>query len=201
MIGIIDYGLGNVQSFINSYRILGIKAVPVRYRDDYKKVDRIILPGVGAFDAAIERLANSEVYVDLDNLVIKNSLPVLGVCVGLQIMARKSEEGNKKGLCWINADVKIIRKLKNYPLPHMGWNEIHVKNDKTQLLKDVDKSSFYFLHSYYLSMDNQVDQIATANYGYEYTAAVSNKNIFGCQFHPEKSHDPGLKILENFAKI
>ncbi len=201
MIGIIDYGLGNVQSFINSYRILGITAIPVRVKSDYKNVDKVILPGVGSFDSAMERLSNSEVFQDLQHLVTNNHLPILGVCVGLQIMARRSEEGVKDGLGWLDADVKIIKNSANLPLPHMGWNEISVKDKKIKLLDKVDKCRFYFLHSFYLSMHNQDDQIATTYYGDSLTAAVSKNNIYGCQFHPEKSHDSGLKILENFGKI
>ena len=201
MIGIIDYGLGNIQSFLNGFRILDVPAIPVKNKFDLQKIDRAILPGVGAFDSAIQRLNDFDLVQDLEDLVLNQSLPILGVCVGLQIMARSSEEGIKKGLAWLDADVKIINKKDKLPLPHMGWNEIDIKSNTSKLLLNLDKPRFYFLHSYYLSMDKKNDQIATTNYGGFLTAAVQKNNIYGCQFHPEKSHSSGLKVLENFSKL
>lgn len=201
MIGIIDYGLGNIQSFLNGFRILDVPAIPVKNKFDLQKIDRAILPGVGAFDSAIQRLNDFDLVQDLEDLVLNQSLPILGVCVGLQIMARSSEEGIKKGLAWLDADVKMINKKDKLPLPHMGWNEIDIKSNTSKLLLNLDKPRFYFLHSYYLSMDKKNDQIATTNYGGFLTAAVQKNNIYGCQFHPEKSHSSGLKVLENFSKL
>ena len=201
MIGIIDYGLGNVQSFINSYKKLGISSKPIKNKRDFENVDRMILPGVGSFDAAIQMLFASELVQKLEDLVLNKSLPILGVCVGMQIMARKSEEGEKKGLNWIDADVKKIKKLDNLPLPHMGWNEIRLSHLDSTLLKNLDNSKFYFLHSYFLSIDNKDEEIALTNYGSALTAAIQKNNIYGCQFHPEKSHSAGLKVLGNFANL
>ena len=201
MIGIIDYGLGNVQSFINSYRKLGISAKPIKNKNDFENVDRMILPGVGSFDAAIQMLFASELIQKIEDLVLNESMPILGVCVGMQIMARKSEEGEKKGLNWIDADVKRIKKLDNLPLPHMGWNEIKLSNQDSTLLKSLNNSKFYFLHSYFLAMDNKDEQIALTNYSTVLTAAIQKNNIYGCQFHPEKSHSAGLKVLGNFANL
>ena len=201
MIGIIDYGLGNIQSFIDSFRILDVPAMSVKNKIDLQKIDRVILPGVGAFDSAIQRLNDSDLVKDLEDLVFNQSLPILGVCVGLQIMARSSEEGSKKGLGWLDANVKIIDTKDKLPLPHMGWNEIHIKNDNSKLLLNIDSPRFYFLHSYYLSMNKSSEQIAKTNYGRSLTAAVQKNNIYGCQFHPEKSHSSGLKVLENFSKL
>ena len=201
MIGIIDYGLGNIQSFMDSFRILGVPAIRVKNKIDLKKIDKAILPGVGAFDFAMQRLHDSNLLKDLNDLVLDKYLPVLGVCVGMQIMARSSEEGLKKGLGWLDADVKIIKKNGKLPLPHMGWNEIDVVNDNSKLLLNLNSRRFYFLHSYYLSLDDKKDGIAITNYGEFLTAAVQKRNIYGCQFHPEKSHSSGLKILENFSKL
>ena len=201
MIGIINYGLGNVQSFINSYRILGLKAISISKKEDFKKIERLILPGVGSFDEALKRFNNSGLADLTEELVLEKSMPILGICVGLQMMARSSEEGLERGLGWLDADVKAIKKDINYPLPHMGWNNIRVNNKKSSLLFSVDSSSFYFLHSYHLVVDNKADQIATADYGNQLLAAASKGNIYGCQFHPEKSHSSGLKVLENFAYI
>ena len=201
MIGIIDYGLGNIQSFLNGFRILDVPAIPVKNKTDLQKIDRAILPGVGSFDSAIQRLYDFDLVQDLEDLVLNQSLPILGVCVGLQIMARSSEEGTKQGLAWLDGDVKIINKKDKLPLPHMGWNEIEIKSNNSKLLLNLDKPRFYFLHSYYLSMDKNINQIATTNYGELLTAAVQKNNIYGCQFHPEKSHSSGLKVLENFSKL
>jgi len=200
LIGIIDYGLGNIQSFINSYRKLDIEAMPVRFNSDLKKIDHIILPGVGSFDSAIKLLWESNLVQEIEYLVFNKKIPILGVCVGLQIMTRNSDEGIMKGLGWLDADVKLIKTIKNLPLPHMGWNEISISRENS-LLTGLNNSRFYFLHNYYLCMDNVHDQIATTEYGDVITSAISNNNIYGCQFHPEKSHSGGLKILENFAKI
>ena len=201
MIGIIDYGLGNIQSFMDSFRILGVPALRVKNKIDLKKIDKAILPGVGAFDFAMQRLNDSNLMKDLNDLVLDKYLPVLGVCVGMQIMARSSEDGLKKGLGWLDADVKIIKKNDKLPLPHMGWNEINVVDDNSKLLLNLNSRRFYFLHSYYLSLDDEKDGIAITNYGEILTAAVQKRNIYGCQFHPEKSHSSGLKILENFSKL
>ena len=144
---------------------------------------------------------DSNLLEELEDLVLNKSLPILGVCVGMQIMSRSSEEGLKKGLGWLDADVKIIKIDEKLPLPHMGWNEIEILSSNSKLLLNLDSRRFYFLHSYYLSMDDKKDQIAITSYGKSLTAAVQKNNIYGCQFHPEKSHSSGLKILENFSKL
>ncbi len=201
MIGVINYGLGNIQSFLNSYRILGVKAKPVKNTLELNKCDHLILPGVGSFDAAMTRLKSSKLIDSIEKLVFKENIPILGVCVGLQIMARTSEEGEIKGLGWLDGEVKLIKKIKNLPLPHMGWNTIQIENDNSQLLKDTDNKHFYFLHSYCMEMDASEGITATSDYGENIVAAVSKNNIHGCQFHPEKSHTSGLTILENFANL
>ncbi len=201
MIGVINYGLGNIQSFLNSYRLLGFKAIPVKNTVELNKCDHLILPGVGSFDAAMTRLKSSKLIDSIEKLVFKEKIPILGVCVGLQIMARTSEEGEIKGLGWLDGEVKLIKKIKNLPLPHMGWNTIQIENYNSQLLKDTDKKHFYFLHSYCMEMDTSDVITATSDYGKIIVAAVSKNNIHGCQFHPEKSHISGLTILENFANI
>ena len=201
MIGVINYGLGNIQSFLNSYRLLGVKAIPVKNTLELNKCDHLILPGVGSFDAAMTRLKSSKLIDSIEKLVFKENIPILGVCVGLQIMARTSEEGEIKGLGWLDGEVKLIKKTKNLPLPHMGWNTIQIENYNSQLLKDTDNKHFYFLHSYCMEMYNSEAITATSDYGENIVAAVSKNNIHGCQFHPEKSHTSGLTILENFANL
>lgn len=201
MIGIIDYGLGNIQSFINSYRILGLKALQVKEKKDLEICERFILPGVGSFDAAMSKLEDTGLLPDLEHFVLQDKIPILGVCVGLQILSRGSDEGNKKGLGWLNADVKLIKKSKDLPVPHMGWNTVFIKKEGSQLMSNLGSKRFYFLHSYHLVTDSIENQIAVSNYGMDFTAVASQNNVYGCQFHPEKSHSNGLKVLENFASL
>ena len=201
MIGIINYGLGNVQSFINSYRMLGIPSISLSDKKDLKRVDRLILPGVGSFDNAIERLNNSGLRDDIEDLIFNKNLPIMGVCIGLHIMGNSSSEGLLKGLGWIDGEVKIIDHEKNIILPHMGWNKIKIEKEKSKLFLDLQYKRFYFLHSYHFIPNQESLQIASVNYGKKLLAAISKDNIYGCQFHPEKSHSAGLKVLENFAKL
>ena len=204
MIGIIDYGLGNVHAFANIYERLNIPVMLAKTETDLEKVSHIILPGVGSFDWAMKCLIKSGMRDKLDYLVIESKLPVLGVCVGMQIMAKKSDEGLAKGLGWVNANV-LSFKADNIQsatkCPHLGWNNVLPKV-KSNLFHKLDKnSSFYFLHSYYLFPENPNDIIAQTNYGGLFTSAVSNQNIYGVQFHPEKSHDWGVQLLKNFAGL
>ena len=201
MIGIIDYGLGNVQSFINSYRLLGLKAIQVKEKKHIEICERFILPGVGSFDAALSKLEASGLLPELEKTVLRDNVPILGVCVGLQILSRKSEEGTKKGLGWLKADVKLINKSKGLPIPHMGWNTVFLKQHNSNIMANIESKRFYFLHSYHVVMDSIENQIAVSNYGTEITAVANNNNVYGCQFHPEKSHSDGLKVLENFASL
>ena len=200
MIGIIDYGLGNVQSFINGYRILGKSAFAINNPKELKNMHHLILPGVGSFDMAMERLHASGLIKDIEDLIFNKSVPILGVCIGLQIMTKKSDEGISKGLGWLDAEVKKIQ-YNNLPLPHMGWNNINVEDTNSKLLEGVNKKRFYFLHSYHVISQNKDNHIASTDYGGRILAAASKENIYGCQFHPEKSHNAGLKVLENFSKL
>lgn len=204
MITIINYGLGNIRAFVNVYKRLNITAKIAIHPDDLKDADKIILPGVGAFDYAMQLLNSSGLRAELENQVIKNKIPVLGICVGMQMLARSSEEGTLPGLGWIDGIVKRFRPdFQNNiaRLPHMGWNTITpVRNNA--LLKGFDCTSrFYFLHSYYFVCNNEHDVIARSEYGEQFASGVSNSNIFGIQFHPEKSHSNGIRLLENFARL
>ena len=201
MIGIINYGLGNVQSFINSYRMLGIPSMSLSDKEDLKRVDRLILPGVGSFDNAIERFNNSGLRDDIEDLIFNKNLPIMGVCIGLQIMAKTSSEGSSSGLGWIDGEVEIIDHEKNIILPHMGWNEIQIIEKDSKLLSNLQSKRFYFLHSYHFIPNQEKNKIASVNYGEDILAAISKGNIYGCQFHPEKSHSAGLNVLENFANL
>ncbi len=201
MIGIINYGLGNVQSFINSFKFLGISAISISKKDQLKRIDRLILPGVGSFDNAIKKFNNSGLRDDIEDLIFNKNLPIMGICIGMHIMAKRSSEGIQSGLDWIDGEVKIIDQKKSLILPHMGWNEIKVEKEDSKLLRDLQSKRFYFLHSYHFVTNQNSNKIAYVNYGEDILAVISKNNIHGCQFHPEKSHSSGLGLLENFANL
>lgn len=203
MIGIVDYGLGNVRAFENIYRRLGIDAAAVRTEAELESADRLILPGVGAFDWAMERLAASGMLSALDRRVRTDRVPVLGVCVGMQIMARGSDEGTRPGLGWIAADVKRFDGSwfeGNACLPHMGWNDVAPKS-ACSLFRELSDPQFYFLHSYFFNPDSGDCVIGTTLYGKPFASAVGQDHIWATQFHPEKSHDWGVRLLKNFAEV
>lgn len=203
MIHIIDYGLGNAQAFSNMFKRLGYESVRAKSVNDLQNVEKIILPGVGAFDHAMTLLNKSGMREAIDHLVLVNKCPVLGICVGMQMLASNSEEGNLKGLNWIPGTVNSFKtQISNsdLPLPHMGWNDA-IPSQDSPLFKGLDTWRFYFLHSYYFNCDNPVNMIAKTEYGIDFTCAVSHENIYGVQFHPEKSHHWGAELLKNFADI
>lgn len=204
MIAIIDYGLGNIRAFENVYKQLNIPAMVAKNLNHLNEVDKIILPGVGSYDYAMQRLNQSGMRETLDELVLNKSISVLGVCVGMQMMAKSSEEGKLPGLNWIDAKVKRFDSSTfnhHACIPHMGWNDVKPVGT-TRLMHNLEQNArFYFLHSYYFHCNRQEDTIGSANYGIEFSCAVRFKNIFGVQFHPEKSHQWGIQLLKNFAEI
>lgn len=204
MIGIINYGLGNIKAFANIYSRLGIPFIIAAKADDLKTVTKVILPGVGAFDHAMELLEKSGIRQALNELVFGRHLPVLGICVGMQILSSASEEGLLPGLGWIDGVVKKFDHaafVHETPLPHMGWNNVEPLL-KTDLFQDIDSDCrFYFLHSYYFHCNKKENILAVTEYGGQFISAVSSGNIFGVQFHPEKSHQGGIQLLKNFAEM
>ncbi|HHI92131.1 MAG TPA: imidazole glycerol phosphate synthase subunit HisH [Gammaproteobacteria bacterium] len=204
MIGIVDYGMGNIKAFSNIYKNLKFPHKVVRGAGDFDDVTKVILPGVGAFDYAMEKLEKSGMKEFLEALVQVNSLPVLGICVGMQVLANTSDEGSLAGLGWIDATVNkfdAVKLGKSYPLPHMGWNSVRQLRDNP-LFRNIEVNSrFYFLHSYYFNPLNKSDALGVAKYGGEFTCAVNFENIFGVQFHPEKSHQAGIQLLRNFGEL
>jgi glutamine amidotransferase len=203
MIALVDYGLGNIQAFANIYRRLGQDVVVARSSAELRQARKIILPGVGSFDWAMKGLNDSGMRDTLDDLVIGRQVDVLGVCVGMQMMAKRSEEGKMPGLGWIDAEVvRFDDRLFNGPthLPHMGWNDV-CPVSKDSLFQGLESPRYYFLHSYYVAPAKSSETLAMATYGLEFTAAVRAGNIFGTQFHPEKSHHWGVGLLKNFAEI
>lgn len=203
MIGIVDYGLGNVRAFENIYRRLGIAAQPVRTAEQLSKAERLILPGVGAFDWSMAKLIESGMIDALNARVLQDGVPVLGVCVGMQIMAEGSDEGTAMGLGWIPGRVKRFRDEcfnTHTHLPHMGWNDIEVVGTPA-LFGGLTEPRFYFLHSYFFVPADDDHVIARTSYGQVFASAVRRENIWATQFHPEKSHDWGVGLLRNFAKV
>jgi glutamine amidotransferase len=203
MIALVDYGLGNIQAFANIYRHLGIEALPARSADDLRAASRIILPGVGSFDWAMTCLQESGLRDALDEEVLEGKKPILGVCVGMQMMACSSDEGKLPGLGWIDAtvvkfDVNLLKSKTH--LPHMGWNDVSPIRADT-LFSGLDKSCYYFLHSYFIRAAHEDNVLATSIYGVTFTSAIRSGNIYGTQFHPEKSHQWGVRLLKNFAEL
>jgi len=204
MIAIIDYGLGNVSALVNVYKKLNIPAIIVKQAKDLKNANKVILPGVGSFDHAMQRIEKSGMRGLLDEMVLVNNVPVLGICVGMQMLARSSEEGSLSGLGWI--DGKVIKfqtssSAHKLCVPHMGWNSIKPTRSN-DLLGGIDISSrFYFLHSYYFHCYRNEDIVAVTDYGGEFVSIVNSGNICGVQFHPEKSHQWGIRLLENFGSM
>jgi imidazole glycerol-phosphate synthase subunit HisH len=203
MIVIIDYGLGNLGSIANMLKQIGVQA---EVTDDPRKIeiaDRLILAGVGAFDAGMQRLHDMNLVSLMEHKVLEKKTPFMGICLGMQLLSRRSEEGHLAGLGWLNAET--LRFNPEYSgnrlrVPHMGWNEIHMQADHPLLADLGDEPRFYFVHSYYVNCLDKDAVLATTDYGLSFHSILGKGNILGTQFHPEKSHRYGRKILENFSQ-
>ena len=202
MIVIIDYGLGNLGSLLNMLKKIGAEAQISSDPSVIERADKLILPGVGAFDNGIRNLNDLGLIPVLNKKVLEEKTPILGICLGIQLFTQKSEEGQLSGLGWINAQTKKFQfgeNGDNLKIPHMGWNSISsVKESK--LFQGVDpEQRYYFVHSYHLECDDQEGVLAKTRHGYDFISAIEKENIIGVQFHPEKSHKFGMKLLENFV--
>jgi len=205
MIAIIDYGMGNLKSIQNMFGRIGVEAVIASSRELISTAEKLVLPGVGAFGNAVARLNDMELSSILQERVVEFNVPILGICLGMQLLSRRSLEGGEHaGLGFIDAEtVRLDYSIsdKGLKVPHMGWNEIEAQKE-SPLTEGLEKDSrFYFVHSYHVSCHNHEDIVATTRYGIDFVSMIQHENIFGVQFHPEKSHWFGMKVLENFAKL
>jgi len=203
MIVIIDYKLGNLGSIQNMLKRIGAASVISGDPVEINRAQKIILPGVGSFDAGMQAIEDSGLRPLLRELVVRKKIPTLGVCLGMQLLTRGSEEGKSAGLGWVGASTVVFNFDSMTPspkVPHMGWNST-VKTKADPLFSELDKARFYFVHSYYVKCDDQDHVIAKTEYGFEFVSAFRFGNIWGTQFHPEKSHRFGMQLLKNFAEL
>ncbi|PBQ31542.1 imidazole glycerol phosphate synthase subunit HisH [Sphingobacteriaceae bacterium] len=203
MIVIVDYGIGNLASVLNMFKKIGVNDVKISGdKETISQATKLLLPGVGSFDAGMGNLENSGLIEILNRKVLAEKTPVLGICLGMQMLTKRSEEGVKQGLGWIDAETikfELDPSLK-LKIPHMGWNYITV--NRSNPLIDMDsRNRFYFVHSYHVKCFDTSQSLATSNFGVDFTCMVNKDNIYGAQFHPEKSLKFGMKLLDNFSKI
>ena len=201
MVGIINYGLGNLGSIQNMLKVIGEKSTISSDPEELDKCDRYILPGVGAFDAGMKKLSESGLDVYIKEKANKEKKPILGICLGMQLLGRKSEEGTLPGLGLIPFDnIRFRVDDTDLKVPHMGWDIVEFKQDNPLLRGLEGTQRYYFVHSYHAQCDSKENVLMTCDYGYEFAASVVKNNIMGVQFHPEKSHDFGMALLRNFVK-
>lgn len=201
MITVVDYGMGNLGSVHNMLKRIGAAATITGDAEAVYRAKKILLPGVGAFDNAMLRINTSGLREALDRKAMVERVPVLGICLGMQLLTRSSEEGRLQGLGWIAATTKRFPALPGLKVPHMGWNVV-VPTRESALTRGLpEESRFYFVHSYFVSVDDEQDSILKTTYGITFDAAIQHNNIYGAQFHPEKSHKFGMQLLKNFAAL
>lgn len=204
MVNVVDYGCGNLGSISNMFRKLGHTANITSKAEDIKKATKLILPGVGNFDYGMSKLQESGLIEILNQKVLNENIPILGICLGAQLMTKSSEEGIKPGLGWFDAKVKKFRFCGNeLPLriPHMGWNHVTVNKQTPLILNLPEEPKFYFVHSYFIESNNHSDVMLSTVYGKQFVSGLNTDNIYAVQFHPEKSHKYGLKLFQNFIAL
>lgn len=204
MITIVDYGMGNLGSVSNMLKHIGVKSIVTSDLDRLQKAEKILLPGVGAFDHAMQRIAAQGMLEVLNGKALKEKIPVLGICLGMQLLTESSKEGTLPGLAWIPGQtLSLAEHIRDASckIPHMGWNNVSPVHPSPLTTGFTSEDRFYFVHSYFVRCSYPEDVILQTTYGITFDAAVQRDNIFGAQFHPEKSHRYGMKFLENFAKI
>lgn len=203
MIGIIDYGMGNLHSVYKAFKRIGAEAEIVNSSHSITKYEKIVLPGVGNFKMGMENLISAGFVDPIKDMVLGEKIPLLGICLGMQLLTSSSEEGDVEGLNLIDAKTIHFKNLnipEDLKIPHIGWNNIR-NMTHSELLKGCDNETFYFVHSYAVICNNKADVICETNYGVKFHSGIQKGNIYGVQFHPEKSHKSGLRILQNFVNI
>ena len=203
MIVIIDYGMGNLGSVFNMIKKIGFECQISSDKETIKSASKLILPGVGAFENGMTQLKKLDLIKILNHKVLIEKTPILGICLGMQLMTNFSEEGNIHGLGWVNATTKkfSFNELKKLKIPHMGWNLIRPNKDHHLFNNLSENSRFYFVHSYYVSCKDSSDSAATTKYGFDFTCVLVKNNIMATQFHPEKSHKYGFHLLNSFLVL
>ena len=199
---IIDYGLGNLFSIQNMLKHIGEKAIIANEKRELEQADRLILPGVGAFDEGVANLMRYGLKEEIKHCVTELGKPILGICLGMQLLGKTSEEGYMEGLSLLDFDTMRFRLGDGYKIPHMGWERVHFIQKECKLLNGIeDNQRYYFVHSYHACCNDESIEMIRCEYGYGFAAAVHKDNVYGVQFHPEKSHRYGMSILLNFARI
>jgi glutamine amidotransferase len=201
MITIVDYGMGNLGSIQSMFKRIGAQAQICADPLDLQRAAKILLPGVGAFDAAMERINSSGFREVLDRKALVERTPILGICLGMQLLTRSSEEGRIPGLGWIAAETRRFPPANGLKIPHMGWNEVNPVRECALTEGVTAGTRYYFVHSFFVRVDHEEDSVLKAHYGLTFDAAIAHGNIFGAQFHPEKSHRFGMHLLANFARL
>ncbi|MDP7628149.1 MAG: imidazole glycerol phosphate synthase subunit HisH [SAR202 cluster bacterium] len=203
MIIIVDYGIGNQGSILNRLKRMSVEAAVSSKPEDIEEAEKLILPGVGYFATGMENLRSYNLLPVLHQRVIVDKVPILGICLGMQLFTQRSEEGNANGLGWIDAETikfDVSEEHNKLPVPHMGWNSIKVMTNSPIIANLPEGATYYFTHSYYVRCSDNVNIVATTHYGHDFTSIVQRDNIFGTQFHPEKSHQQGIALLQNFIR-
>jgi glutamine amidotransferase len=207
MISIIDVGMGNIGSIVNLLKHIGVKSKVIHSASELRLAEKLILPGVGSWDNGIKKLMDSGLISELNEAVLNNKTPVLGICLGMQLMLESSEEGVLPGLSWIEGKVRkfnfseSLNENKNLRIPHMGWNVVSINSKNALIDKPEEEKRFYFVHSYHATEVPENNAILACQYGYPFVCGVHKQNIWGVQFHPEKSHKFGMNLMRNFAAV
>jgi glutamine amidotransferase len=203
MVAIIDYGMGNLGSIKRKMDRIGVESIITSNREEIARSNKLILPGVGHFAKAVSEIKSRGLWNMLSDQVIVEKKPILGICLGMQLMAKRSEEGNEEGFGWFDAKVirfKVSDKIR-FKIPHVGWNTLNYLRGSHLFEKMEQNSEFYFVHSYHIQCNNSIDILTETVYDYTFTSSIQKENIFGVQYHPEKSHDAGELLLRNFVNL
>lgn len=200
---VVDYGMGNLHSILKKFSRIGAQPVVSSSPGDIRTADRLVLPGVGHFGEAMRNLAESGLRASLEEAVMVRGVPILGICLGMQLFASRSEEGDSKGLGWLQAEATRFRVSDpvHFKVPQMGWNSVTIRKDSALTRGLPEEPEFYFAHAYHLVCRDASDVLGETNYAYSFPSAVQRKNVYGVQFHPEKSHDVGEAMLRNFVSL